>query len=99
MARILIVDEDENMRKALQMALGENHEAEIASCSEEALRRAADSRFDIAMIDLHTTGIDLISKLQRVSPDIAVLAVLDAGRIQAAIEAMNCGAIYFLFKP
>jgi CheY-like chemotaxis protein len=70
--RILVVDDEPLMLKAVQRALARHHDVATVSSSREALGRiAAGERFDVILCDLmmpEMTGMDLHEELERVAP-------------------------------
>ena len=65
--RLLIVDDDENIRAMLAQRFRPKAQsaATAAGTGEEALSAAAKNRFDVALLDLHLPGIDGIEVLGR----------------------------------
>jgi PAS domain S-box-containing protein len=70
--RVAIVDDDARVGRALQRALGRDHEAVVFTSAQDLLARiAAGERFDAIVSDVMMptmTGIDLLEELQRVDP-------------------------------
>src|SRR5262249_28721844 len=101
--RLLMVDDDEDMRQALAerfRRLGMTVTA--AGSGEEALRRAGDTRFDVALLDLHLpgmSGIDVLGKLKDLQPEVEALLLTAQGSIETAVQAVKGGAYDYLTKP
>lgn len=101
--RILIVDDERNIRVALEEALTPL-EAEIASVADgreamEALKRHAA---DVVLLDLQMpemTGMELLRSLEQVSPQTRVIVITAHGTIGDAVEATKLGAVDFVQKP
>ncbi len=67
--RILVVDDEEPIRKGLARVIaGLGHEVEVAESAEEALERAMSFTPDLVITDLHLpgrSGLELVADLQR----------------------------------
>jgi DNA-binding NtrC family response regulator len=101
--RLLIVDDDEDLRQVLLrrfQQLGASVTA--AGSGEEALAAAARARFDVALLDLHLpglSGIDILGRLKEDQPDLEAILLTAHGSIETAIQAMKGGAYDYLTKP
>jgi DNA-binding response OmpR family regulator len=106
MARILIAEDDDNIRSIVRKILeGEGHEVETAGNGIEALSCACAKPFDLLVTDIlmpEKTGIDLITELRASLPDLKILAMSAGGRIDATHylrTARELGANETLIKP
>lgn len=101
--RILIVDDELNIRKTLRVALESmRHSVEEASGKAEALRLIDRQRIDLALVDLRLgsdSGLDVLAEILRRSPRTVAVIITAHGSIDAAVEAMRRGAFDFLPKP
>lgn len=101
--RILIVDDEKNIRRALTLALESmEHEVECASNSALALAAARATSFDVVLLDLklsQESGLDVLEEILRISPQTAVVMVTAYASIETAVEAMRRGAFDYLPKP
>ena len=101
--RLLIVDDDEQLRQTLERRFKRQGLAVTAAdCGEEALAKAAHNRWDVALLDLHMpgmNGIELMDKLKDLQPELEALLLTAQGSIETAIEAMKRGAYDYLTKP
>lgn len=67
MARILVVDDEENIRLLYREELGEEgYEVETAASGEEALRRLEAEPFDLVTVDIKMPGMDGLELLARI---------------------------------
>jgi DNA-binding NtrC family response regulator len=102
-ARILVVDDERNIRLMLEQMLGlAGHEVHTVETGEEALRRLEDEDFDGALVDVRLPGIDGLEVLRRAlatRPDLAVVMMSGHGTIETAVRAVREGAYDFLEKP
>lgn len=103
MTRILIVDDEVVIRKSLERFLtGLNFEVLTAENGEEALRLVEGNSIDLALVDLvmpKMDGIEFITKMKRVQPEIVPIVLTGFGTITSAVEAMKAGAYHYLTKP
>ncbi len=102
-ARILVVDDERNIRLMLEQMLGlAGHEVHTVETGEEALGRLEDEDFDGALVDVRLPGIDGLEVLRRARatrPDLAVVMMSGHGTIETAVRAVREGAHDFLEKP
>ena len=78
--RLLIVEDDEAIRRLLERFLSKHHEVEMVLSGPEALERFAPDRYDVALIDLGLPGMpgdQVARQIQRLDP--LVVAVLITG--------------------
>ena len=101
--RVLIVDDEENIRLTLSRALSELPvETDTAAGGQEALDKVAQNGFSLVLLDLQMPGIDGMEVLQTLRdqrPDVHVIILTGYGTVESAVEAMKLGAIEFLRKP
>jgi len=102
-ARILVVDDERNIRRTLGMVLETvGYEVDSAGDGEEALAKCREQHYDIAFIDLQMPkmgGLELTRFLRGLSSKTAVVILTAYGSVQTAVEAMKLGAVDFLDKP
>jgi DNA-binding NtrC family response regulator len=102
-ARILVVDDERNIRRHLGMVLETaGYQVEGASDGEEALDKCREQHYDIAFVDLHMPkmgGLELTRFLHGLSSKTAVVILTAYGSVASAVEAMKLGAVDFLEKP
>ena len=101
--RILVVDDEKNIRQAMATALEVmDHEVATASTGQEALRRMEAGPFQVILLDLklqQDSGLDLLGEITRRDPNASVVIVTAYASIETAVEAMRRGAFDFLAKP
>jgi NtrC-family two-component system response regulator AlgB len=102
--RILIVDDESNIRKTLRVSLESlRHEVAEAAGVAEATRALERSRSDVALVDLRLgggeSGLDLLGTCRRLAPRMAVVIITAHGTIDNAVDAMRRGAFDYLAKP
>jgi DNA-binding NtrC family response regulator len=100
---ILIVDDDTSVTGALAAILTAAGYSTLATNSLVQAKSILSSRsFDLVLVDLRLadgTGIDLITHIKEQTPDTEVILMTAFGSIEVTIEAIKCGAYYYLEKP
>ncbi len=101
--RLLLVDDDDDLRQDLaQLFRKQGHQVTAAVSGEDALNKAAHTRFDVALLDLHLpgmSGIELLARLKEQQPELEALMLTAHSSIETAVEAMRRGAYDYLTKP
>lgn len=99
--RILIVEDEDKLRRVLQLQLqASGYEVEQAGTAEDALRLV--DRVNLVLTDLRLPGMDgleLVSLIRRQNALLPVVVMTAFGTIENAVEAMKAGAVDFLLKP
>ena len=102
-AHILLVDDDESVRKALERLLTQfGHRVTTAGSGDEALRMVAATKYDVVLSDIHMPGLDGLALLRAIREhdlDVTVILMTGAPSVETAIEAVRHGAIDYLTKP
>ncbi len=102
-ARLLIVDDDENIRKVLTAILEEEgYNVESASTGKNAITKAQSTFYNLALIDIRLPdmeGIELLTRLPETTPKIRKLIITGYPTLQNAINAVNKGADAYIIKP
>ncbi len=100
---ILLIDDDQQLRKSLRLALETmQHHVREAADSAQARDMLGHRVFDVAFLDLRLgreQGLEVLPTLLRVSPGLAVVVVTAYATIETAVEAMRLGAVDYLPKP
>ncbi len=101
--RILLVDDDENLRRVLTLRLeAEGYTVTAVASGEEALTRLNEVQPQFALTDLRMPGMDgfeVLSRIQQSSPGLPVAVLTAHGDIPDAVRATHAGAVDFLTKP
>jgi len=100
--RVLIVDDDETVRKLYASYLGETLSCETACDAQEALEMLERERFALVLSDIQMpglSGIELLRKVVAQYPDTEVIMVSGIERTQRVIDAIRNGAFDYLIKP
>jgi DNA-binding NtrC family response regulator len=100
---LLIVDDEKNIRRTLNLVLsGEGYDVEQAQSGEEALRVAEPQRFDAVMLDVQMPGInglETLRRLKELDPQLEIIMMSGHATLTDAVEATRLGAFDFLEKP
>lgn len=104
MARILVVDDENNIRMMMRLALQHvGHTVETASDGPEGLEKFGDgSGWDLVLLDQRMPGmegLDVLREMRRRDPLAKIVMATAFGTIDLAVEAMKSGATDFLRKP
>ncbi|MDQ2900535.1 MAG: sigma-54 dependent transcriptional regulator [Acidobacteriota bacterium] len=100
-SRILIVEDEEKLRRVIELHLAsEGYEVEKAASAEEALSMM--DRADLILTDLRLpkmNGLELLALVRRQNSRAPVIVMTAYGTVETAVEAMKTGAVDFLLKP
>ena len=101
--RVLVVDDERNIRRTFQLALESmNHEVATAASGHEAVGQLKQANFDVAFLDLklsQESGLDVLEEIVRASPQTFVVIVTAYASVETAVEAMRRRAFDYLPKP
>lgn len=107
---ILVVEDNptdvELMLHALEQAelkpLGGDFEMEVRANAEGALQLLGERSVDLVLTDMvlpGMNGLDLVSRIQTIDPNLPVLVVTRINAVSQAVEAMRRGAFDYVLKP
>lgn len=104
MGRILVVDDEKNIRKMIHLTLEKaGHHVEVAEDGTDGLARFGDGRsLDLTLVDQRMPGpkgIEVIDEMKQRDPSARVMMMTAYDTIQLATEALRVGATDFLRKP
>lgn len=104
MARILVIDDEGNIRKMIRMALEQaGHVVDAAPDGRTGLDMYKDgSEHDLVLLDQRMPemdGLEVLHELRRRTPEARVIMITAFGTIDLAVDAMRSGAADFLRKP
>lgn len=103
MSKILVVDDEEKIRKLLAMMLSdESYQVTVVGSTAEALRTFKDVPHDAVITDIKMPGEDglqLLAKIKSIDAFVPVILITGHGDKQAAIDALRGGAFDFIEKP
>ena len=101
--RVLVVDDEEDIRHMLTMLLeGEGYEVEAVDNGETALQRLTDQTFELALCDVRMPnlgGLELLDALGGESIETTVIVMSAFGNREMALDALKRGAYDYIDKP
>lgn len=104
MARILIVDDENNIRMMMRLSLQHvGHLIDTAADGQEALDKFGDgSGYDLVVLDQRMPGLEgitVLNQMRYTDPQARIIMATAFGTIDLAVDAMKAGATDFLRKP
>ncbi len=101
--KILIVDDEEGMRRLLSRILvKEGYETFAAANGQEALQAVALEEYDLVITDLKMPGMDgltLLNELKDYDPRLPIIVITAYGTVENAVQALRSGAFDYITKP
>lgn len=102
-AKILVVDDDKNIRRTVSMALESlDYYVHTAFDGKDAMVQLTGDEYDLIITDLKMPGMNGMELLQEAIakyPEIKIVLISAHGTVDNAVEAMKLGALDFLQKP
>jgi DNA-binding NtrC family response regulator len=103
MARILVVEDEQKMRRLLCIMLGRRgHETHEAGDGREALELLQNQSYDVVISDIrmpHIDGMQLLKILKKRQVNIPLVFITAFATVDSAVDAMRQGAIDYITKP
>ena len=104
MSRILIIDDEKNIREGLAADFEiDGYDVNLASNGKEGLEIVKNEQIDLVITDLRMpggiSGDEVLRQITTKMPGIPVIVLTGHGSIDAAVKAMQNGAYDFLTKP
>jgi DNA-binding NtrC family response regulator len=103
MSDILVIDDEENLRISMQLALRRaGHACRVAETGAEGLAAARATLPDLVFVDVNlpdTNGLRLMGELKAAGLDVPVIVITGYGTIASAVAAMQQGAVNYIQKP
>ena len=103
MKKILIVDDESNIRLGLNKCLAkEGYYIEEASNGEEALQLIYNKKYDLILMDVQMpelNGFDVLKRIRKFGNSTRVIMMTAFGTVEMAVDSMKIGAVDFLSKP
>ena len=102
-AKILVVDDDENIRNTMKTILeDEGYIVDLAATGSEAIQKTKKSAYNIALLDIRLPdmeGVELLKLIKDTVPRTRKIMVTGYPSMQNAIAALNKNADAYLVKP
>jgi len=103
MERILVIDDEASIRKALQIGLAsEDFEVDLAGDGISGIQLGQKRSYDILIADLclpDINGLEVIKKIRQSTPDIIPIVITGKGNMDSSLEAIRLEVSDFLEKP
>jgi DNA-binding NtrC family response regulator len=102
-ARILIVDDEEGIRKSLRAVLEDKGcLVDIAENGQEAITKSKTKFYNLALVDIRLPdmdGVTLLTEMRETTPKMAKIIITGYPSLDNAIAAVNKGADGYIVKP
>jgi two-component system nitrogen regulation response regulator NtrX len=102
-ARVLVIDDEQNVRRTLADILGdEGFEVEVVGTAEAGVDRCRAGDVDVALLDVWLPGrdgLDALEEIRRLASPPEVVMISGHGTVETAVRATKAGAFDFLEKP
>jgi len=103
MAKVLVVDDEEGIRRTAPILLGEDgHEVRVARDVSEARKALQAEDFDVVLSDIvmpGPSGLDLVAEIRRLQPHATIVLLTGQPSVETATEALRLRAHDYLPKP
>lgn len=101
--KILVVDDEKNMREVLNIFLkGEGYDVTVADGGSSGIAALKKDIFNVVITDLRmpkVSGFDVLKFIKETSPNTIVVIITAFGTTESAVEAMKLGAFDYIQKP
>lgn len=101
--RIVVIDDEEKMRRVLEMSLSEQgYEVYLAESGEKGIEILKEKDVALVITDMRMPGIDgikVLEKAKELDHDLPVILMTAYGTIETAVKAMKQGAYDYILKP
>ena len=102
-ARILVIDDESEIRESLEMLLtSEGYTIDLAPNATEGEKRLASRRYDLVLLDLmmpDKSGMDVLRDFRLIDSETPVVMITAYGSVEGAVQAVKLGANDFFPKP
>ncbi len=102
-AKILVIDDDESLRRVLEYNLAQEGYAVLTAASgEQGLDLLRREGADLVVTDVRMAGMDglqVMQEVRKLAPNTQVILLTAFGTIEMAVEAMRAGAFHYISKP
>jgi DNA-binding NtrC family response regulator len=103
MARILIVDDEQNMRQILTVLLqGQGYDVVSLEAGPEAIELIQKEDFDVLISDIRMQpmdGLELLEQARNLKPHMSVVMLTAYSSLETAVSSLKLGAFDYLPKP
>jgi two-component system response regulator HydG len=103
MVKILLVEDEKNLRKTLALMLGDaGYEVKEAADGDSAKKAITEGTYDVIVTDLvlgNVDGLEVLRHAKENSPLTEIIVVTAYGTVESAVQAMKNGAYDYIQKP
>ena len=105
MSRILLIEDEEAIRRVLKKILLEedaSNDVHEAADGKQAIEVFGDGAWDLVFCDIkmpHMDGVEVLEKMMAINPEIPVIMISGHGDINTAVDCLKKGAFDYLPKP
>lgn len=103
LARIIVVDDDESIRKVLAIVLEEKgYIVDTAENGKQAIEKTGKNFYNLGLFDIRLPDIEgtvLLAKVKDTTPRMRKIIVTGYPSLPNAVEALNKGADAYILKP
>jgi len=100
--RVLVVDDEREMRELLGRNLGRTHGVKCVGSCKEAEATLSDTQFDVLILDVMLpdgSGVELCAKLRTSGVEAPILLLTARGEVRSRVAGLDAGADDYLAKP
>jgi DNA-binding NtrC family response regulator len=101
--RILVIDDEESIRRTISMTLEHaGFSVDTAENAKQAIEKTEENFYNIALIDIHLPdmeGTELLTALKETTPRMVKIILTGYPALQNAVKAINKGVDAYLIKP
>ncbi len=105
MSRILLIEDEEAIRRVLKKILLEedaSNDVQEASDGKQAIEVFGDGAWDLVFCDIkmpHMDGVEVLERMMAINPEVPVIMISGHGDINTAVDCLKKGAFDYLPKP
>ncbi|QQR47853.1 sigma-54-dependent Fis family transcriptional regulator [Myxococcus xanthus] len=103
MAKVLVIDDEANLRKVLAAMLRrDGFDVTVAENGEQGLAEFHKNGADIVVTDLvmpKVGGMEVLGTIRAANPDVPVIIITAHGTVDSAVDAIKAGAFDYITKP
>ena len=99
---ILVVDDELSIRESLSLILEDDFKVLTAASGEGAVKKVADEKVDLVLLDIRMPGMDGIETLRhlkKIDKDLTVVMVTAVNDVEKASQATRYGSYEYMVKP
>ncbi len=101
--RILVVDDEESIRKSLAAVLAQKgYAVDTAENGKEAIEKSETKSYNLALVDIRLPdmdGVRLLASMKETVPKMVKIILTGYPSVENAVEAVNKGADGYIVKP